>query len=411
MTKTTAATEPLHVVIVGGGVAAVESVLAIHDLAGARVRVTLIAPEPDFALPPLAVAEPFARGSADPLPLAGVMAEHGGTFVRSAVLRVDTAAKTLTLAREEIMSYDLLLVAHGASAMPAIDHALTFSEHPLDLNGILADLEQGWSRSAAFVVPAGCTWPLPLYELALMTAEDVWSMNMDHVELHLITSERAPLDVFGPAASGAVAELLDAAGILVHCGVEARVPENGRIVLGSEPDVHVDRIVAIPTLSGRPLDGIPAGAGAFIAVSDEGLIDGLSDVYAVGDATDRPIKQGGLACQQADVAAAHIAARAGADVEVPPLEQVLRGRLLTGTADRFLSRGPGRGQSAASTDPLWWPPVKVTGRYLTPYLAAKDVIHLPVHSDPSRPGVDVDVSVGRSTAHTPATGLTSLARS
>ncbi|MCW3040172.1 MAG: hypothetical protein JWM31_2077, partial [Solirubrobacterales bacterium] len=357
--STSSASDPLHLVVVGGGIAALEAVLAVHDLAGSRVRITLIAPEPDFALPPLAVAEPFARGFADPLPLADVMAEHGGVFLRSAVLAVDPAAKTLVLTRDRVLAYDVLLIAHGAAATPALDHALTFSEHPLDLNGILADLEQGWSRSAAFVVPVGCTWPLPLYELALMTAEDVWAMNMDHVELHLITPESAPLAIFGPAASEAVAALLEAAGVSVHCGVEAHVPQGGRIVLGTEPDVHVDRIVALPTLVGRPLAGIPAGADGFISASDEGLVDGLTDVYAVGDATDRPVKQGGLACQQADVVAAHIARRAGADVEVPPLEQMLQGRLLTGGADRFLVRGPGV-RGTAGTDPLWWPPVKVS---------------------------------------------------
>jgi sulfide:quinone oxidoreductase len=36
------------VVIVGGGVAALEALMALRDPAGDRIGVTLVAPEPDF---------------------------------------------------------------------------------------------------------------------------------------------------------------------------------------------------------------------------------------------------------------------------------------------------------------------------------------------------------------------------
>lgn len=394
-------TEPTHVVIVGGGIAALETVLALHELAGDRVRVTLVAPEPDFTLRPLRVAAPFARGHADPLSLTTVMSEHGGAFVRSAVLRVDPRCKTVTLARDEVLAYDVLVLAQGASAVPAFANALTFGSHPLALNGILADLEEGWSHSAAFVVPTGASWPLPLYELALMTAEAVSSMNMDRVDLHLVTPEAAPLEIFGAEASAVVADLLRAAAITVHHGVDARITESGRVELGADVhDLVVDRVVALPLHEGRRLDGIPADSHGFIAVDDTGLVAGLDGVYAVGDATDRPIKQGGLACQQADVTAAQIAALAGADVVVPELQQVLRGRLLTGTADRFLRRDPAaRGDGAGAAEPLWWPPVKVSSRYLTPYLIAKNIVHLPVQEADAGPGIDVRVPLTRRQQH------------
>ncbi len=384
---------PLRVVIVGGGVAAIEAVLALHDLAEEQVSVTLIAPEPDFVLRPLAVATPFSRGSLDRLPLADVMSEHAGHFVRSAVARVDAGAHTLTLVTGAQVGYDVLVLAQGASSVPAFEHVLTFGTIPLGLNGILADLEQGSSGSVAFVVPPGCTWPLPLYELALMTAEELWTMNMDRVMIHVVTPELEPLEVFGPEASGALAELLAAARITLHRGAHTRVSSDGRIETGCGPDVVVDRVVALPLLEGRRLDGVPSTADGFVGVDDAGVVDGLESVYAVGDLTDRPVKQGGLACQQADVTAAHIAARAGADVDVPPLEQVLRGRLLTGARDRFLRREAGAADGTAGTEPLWWPPAKVSGKYLSPYLAAKGVVHLPSRGAPGGPGVDVHVPV------------------
>ncbi len=153
MTQSTLAV-PQTVVIVGGGIAALEAVLALHHLGAARVHVTLIAPEPDFVLRPMAVAAPFSRGHTARLPLAQVMDEHGGRFIRGAVTRVDAGARTVTLTTGEDVAYDVLVLAPGASAVPAFTHALTFGAHPTALNGILADLEEGWSRSIAFVVPA-----------------------------------------------------------------------------------------------------------------------------------------------------------------------------------------------------------------------------------------------------------------
>jgi len=386
--------QPLQVVIVGGGIAALEAVLALDDLAGARLHVTLIAPEPDFVLRPLAVATPFSRGRVDHLPLAQVMEEHEGHFVRSAVRRVDASAHKVTLVSGAEIAYDVLVLAQGAAEVPALPRALTFGEHPPAFNGLLDDLEQGYTRAVAFVVPDGNTWPLPLYELALMTAEEAWSMNMDHVELHLVTPETEPLGVFGAEASAAIAELLAAARITLHLGAHARMPRSGIVETGTAEEIAVDRVVALPVLEGRRLDGLPTNARGFIPVDDAGVVDGLQNVYAVGDATDRPIKQGGLSCQQADIAAAHIAARAGADIEVPPLQQVLRGRLLTGGRDRYLQRDPSEATQQSSAEPLWWPPDKVSGKYLSPYLAAKDLVHLPAHAGPPVAGVDVHVDAG-----------------
>ncbi len=383
-----------RVVIVGGGIAALETVLALHQLGEAQLDVTLIAPEPAFTLRPMTVAVPFApEGHIDQLPLDAFMAEHGGAFRRDAMRRVDAERKVVESVTGTEIAYDSLVLVPGASARPAFTHAFTFASDPMALTGILADLAQGWSRSAAFVVPHGCTWPLPLYELALMTADRVWGMNKDGVDLHLVTPELSPLGIFGPEASDEISSLLAAAGITPHLGVNATVPKPGCVGLGGDrPPLHVDRIVALPVLDGPRVDGIPSDAHGFIPVDDFGRVTGVSDVYAAGDATNQPIKQGGLACQQADAVAAHIVAAAGADIEPEPAHLVLRGRLLTGSQDRFLRREAGDTSGTAASEPLWWPPAKVSSRYLAPYLAARDLVTLPPDDDHSE-GIDVCVPV------------------
>jgi len=101
---------------------------------------------------------------------------------------------------------------------------------------------------------------------------------------------------------------------------------------------------------------------------------GAEDVFAAGDGTTYPIKQGGLACQLADAIAEQLAAAAGSDIEPQPFRPVLRGRLLTGRGAEYLEHrlhdGPG-GESAPELR-LWSASHKVDGRYLSPWLAELD---------------------------------------
>jgi sulfide:quinone oxidoreductase len=115
---------------------------------------------------------------------------------------------------------------------------------------------------------------------------------------------------------------------------------------------------------------VPHDDQGFVATDEYARVRGLTDVYAAGDLTQFPLKQGGIATQQADVAAASIANDAGAALTPEPFRPVLRGLLLTGFVPRFLRAEATGAHSVVDTDPLWWPPAKIVGRYLTPFLAA-----------------------------------------
>ena len=56
-------------------------------------------------------------------------------------------------------------------------------------------------------------------------------------------------------------------------------------------------------------------------------VRGVDDVYAAGDMTTFPLKQGGIAAQMADAAASAIAVRAGVPVAQHPFRPVIRGLL------------------------------------------------------------------------------------
>jgi sulfide:quinone oxidoreductase len=366
--------QPRRVVIAGGGIAALELVLTLRELADAQLPITVIAPDERFTLPPLTVTAPFAAGHSDVGSLAEVMRAEGVTVRRAAVTAVDHDRRVVQCSDGEEVSYDVLVLAPGARKRAAYDHVLTFGlGDPRAFNGLLADLEHGYTDSVAFVVPDGVVWSLPLYELALMTVKQVWGMGRD-VALTIVTPEGGPLAVFGPEASAAVAELLETAGIALVAHAPAAVAAKGRVhIRGDADDVTADRIVSLPLLEGPRLPGVPADSSGFIPVDGYGRVPGMDDVYAIGDAADLLVKQGGLACQQADVVGAHIAAMAGAEIEPEPLRPVLRGRLLTGGADRFLRRDLHGPHGSVDQEPLWWPPAKIAGRRLGPWLAARGV--------------------------------------
>jgi sulfide:quinone oxidoreductase len=169
------------------------------------------------------------------------------------------------------------------------------------------------------------------------------------------------LALFGERASEEVAELLRVAGIELHTGVVAERVE-GRGLTTATGTIETDRVVALPHLLGPRLRGFPSDAEGFIPTDRHGLVEGLENVYAAGDATTFPIKQGGLATQQADAAAEAIAARLDASVRPREFEPVLRGLLMTGAIARYLDAEGG------ARPALWAPNSKVFGRYLLPYL-------------------------------------------
>jgi sulfide:quinone oxidoreductase len=382
-----------YVLIAGGGVAALEAALALRALAGDRVSVDLLAPEPRFWYRPMSVAEPFRLGKTESFDLTLLANKAGTGFIPGELVSVDAARRIAYTAGSGTVEYETLLIACGALPKPAVDGALTF-RGPADIpvvEQLLGELEAGEVRRVAFVVPAGATWSLPAYELALMTASWLATKGIGGVELVLVTPEGEPLQLFGSEASTAVRGLLDEREIAVHVRAYAAEARGGELILISGDVLAADRVLALPRLHGPRIGGIPQTFEGFVSVDSHSRVVGLPDVYAAGDITTFPVKQGGIAAQQAEAAAEAIAAAAGAGVTPRPFTPVLRGLLLTGAEPRYL-RGELVGAAGVafetSTEPLWWPPAKIVGRYLAPFLA-----QLTDTREAAEPAADAGVSV------------------
>jgi sulfide:quinone oxidoreductase len=365
-----------RVVIVGGGVAGLEAMLALRALAGQRLELELISPEPHFYYRALAVAAAFGAQPSSVLSLASVAADADALYTEDTVAEIKAGSRTLRLAGGPTCEYDALIVAPGGRPVEAIPGATTFGlpGSAERFRAILAQAEAGHVGKLVFAVPALVGWPLALYELALLSAERLRAAG-SAAAVTVVTAEPAPLSVFGGRASGAVLEELEEHGVHFLPGLVAEQVAWGE--LRSQPGdsrIAADAVIALPKLLGPDLGGLPRDRDGFVPVDLHGLVRGLTDVYAAGDAISFPIKHGGLAALQADAVAEAIAARVGVPIHPEPFRPVIRGMLLTGDRPRYLESGQagGEGESGGvSLRPLWWPPSKIAGRYLAPYLTAQ----------------------------------------
>jgi sulfide:quinone oxidoreductase len=393
-----------RVLIAGGGVAALEAALALRELGEGRVSVEMLAAEPEFWYRPLAVAEPFGLGEVRHFDLAELVSAAGATLSAGALTAVDAGGRLAQTSAGSSIPYDVLLVACGAGPIPAVAGALTF-RGPADterMRTLLEEIVAGEVGRVAFAVPWGAVWSLPIYELALMTAAYLAERGLGGVELALVTPEEEPLQLFGRAGSEAVRQLLEERGIALQTGSCPVELVDGELRLVPEQTIAADRVVALPRLRGPRIDGLPQTVEGFLPVDAHGQVHGLADVFAAGDITSFPVKQGGIAAQQANAAAEMIAANAGADLTPQPFRPVLRGLLLTGRQPRYLRHeitGGAGDVSVASPEPLWWPPAKIVGRYLAPFLGAFAGVESPPEAAAAPGAVPVEVELDDAKVH------------
>jgi sulfide:quinone oxidoreductase len=381
MASAASPSDRVHVLIAGGGFGAVEAMLALRALVPERVRVTLVSASPVLAYKPVATTEAFDETPPRTYDLGAIAADAGASFRLDRLAAVASQRRSVRLASFAPVHYDALVLAVGARAARAIPGALTFRDQREvhHIRRLTRELRAAKLHRIVFAVPHGCSWPLPLYELALLTAAHLQEWGATG-EVVLVSPEIAPLQLFGARASRLVADLLAERGVrFVGESDPQRVERDGALLLRSGARLDADCVVAVPELRGPRISGVPTDRWGFITIDALGGVTGLPDVFAAGDMTSFPIKQGGLAAQQADLIAQRIASDHGAAVKEPRVQHVLRARLVGGAHPVFLrTELDDFGQATTATlqrclhdGASYTSPEKVYGRYLTPYLKTR----------------------------------------
>lgn len=360
----------VQVLIAGGGVAALELLLALRVLAAPDVEITLLTSDETFAPRAMTVAQPFDRGGPQSYEWSQIAEHQHARLVVDKLVAVDTEARIVHTHAGRRLHYGVLALATGARRVEPFAGALTFGiagDAETRLRALIAETLASGTAGIAFTLPSPAIWPLPLYELALLTAAELREHGCD-AAVRVVTPERHPLELFGRAARDALMPTLEVLDVGVTSRAQPREVVAGGLRLDDGEVVRADHVVTLAEIVARPVAGMPADRAGFVPVDVHGRVAGERGVYAAGEATSFPLRQGGLATQQADAVAEAIAAACGAPGDPEPFRPVLRGRMLTSGAPLYLQARPS-GQTLASTHALWSPPEKVAGRYLAPYLA------------------------------------------
>ena len=104
--------------------------------------------------------------------LAAIAADHGAHLRPDRLASAGPGQRRVRTVRGDVLQYDALLIAVGATADIAIPGSLTL-RGPRDLGAVvklLEDIDSGRVDRVAFALPSSVSWSLPLYELALQTA-------------------------------------------------------------------------------------------------------------------------------------------------------------------------------------------------------------------------------------------------
>lgn len=362
------------VLIAGGGVAALEAALALQDLAGDRAEVTICSPRPNFVYRPYAVGVPYGVSHVATYDLEGLAAAAGARYRSDSIASVNREARLAVTHDGESIPYGDLIVCPGTKLIWPVPGAITFwgIADEGDVGKVIEAIRSGASRRVAFTMPSVESWALPLYELALLCRTELDKAG-DDAELTIVTPEDAPLQIFGRGVAEGMAALLAERRIEIRTGTHPVRFEEGLLQTVPSGAIPFDEVVSLPKLEGRRIRGVPHDVEGFVRIDGHCKVLGCDHVYAAGDVTNFPVKQGGLATQQADVAAESIAARLGAEIEPAEFDPVLRGVLWTGPGSRYLEGwlAGGHGDNATMSESSPWgsDQGKIVGRYLTDFLA------------------------------------------
>lgn len=310
------------IVVAGGGFAGLEALFYLRHKLGSEAHLTLVSDQDYFLFKPNTIYIPFGE---DPekykIPLARPVLKKRITFWPGRAVGVDPYSRKLLLEHAEL-PYDYLVLATGATMRPQevpglSEYACTLwtPEEMLrlrhQLQQVVERAGEGRKQDILFVVPPNNKCSGPLYELVMMI--DTWLQRKkvrEWVQITWATYESSYIQAFGPRLHTVVSEEFADRGVEGHTGCLVSEITPDRAIFHDGSSFHFDLLVSFPPYAaGQAYADLPVDSRGFLKVEpDSRRVKGQETIFAVGDASDFPIKQAFLALLQGDAAAESIAA-------------------------------------------------------------------------------------------------------
>ncbi|WP_369226220.1 NAD(P)/FAD-dependent oxidoreductase [Streptomyces sp. R39] len=299
-----------HIVILGGGTAGTMTANRLCRTDGGHgARVTVVDQNDDHLYQPGLLFVPF--GLAQPHHLVRSrprQLDAAVDYKQARIERVDLDARTVHLADGIRLSYDVLVVATGATLLPEETEGLTgagwgervFTFYDLagatGLHEALERFEGGRVVIDVADLPLKC--PVAPLEFAFLAD---WYFQRRGIRDKVHLTYATPLDAAftKPVAAQALGGLLAEKGI--ELVTEFTLGEvdgaEGRLVSYDEREVGFDLAVVVPLHGGAPYVGRSEGLGdelGFVPVDPHTLqLPGRPEVFAIGDAAGLPASKAG----------------------------------------------------------------------------------------------------------------------
>ena len=310
-----------NILIFGGGFGGVVAAEQLALELGGSHHITLVSHSERFTFYPALVRVAFGDTEPDDVSfnLRETLLDVRVNFIQAEVARVDPFHKKLVFAHGEVtgeMPYDYLVYAPGRRL--ATENTPGFYEHAHHLLGVTAALKFGAAIrnfTEGRIVLGNCLdsrLSVPVYETAFALSrllEKRGARARSEIKLVLPAT---PGDLLGePHTAGAIISLLAKHNIDISLDfAPARINEN-ELIATDGASLPYDLLMLIPAFRGPGAltdTGLTDEEG-YVVVDEKMRVQGVGEMYAVGDATSFPgPKMGHMAVHQALVAATNLAA-------------------------------------------------------------------------------------------------------
>ena len=290
--------------ILGGGFAGIDS--AIH-LRKEGYEVTLVSDREYFYIYPTSIWVATHKAAFEDvcIDLKKLEKAHGFTLLADGVSQIEAKSKKVTLASGKIVDdYDYLIVAMGAGKMKhqGLENTLSICgapEQSVAIRNALDTLVLKGGGKIAFgfggnpkdtsAVRGG-----PGFELLFNVDTMLRKKGIrDKFELIMFAPMEKPGARLGEKSLAMMDKMFKRAGVTKHFGKKIKAFEANGIILEDESKIESDFTMFIPAGDGHAViktSDLPLNDAGFVQINNYCEVEGLEDVYAVGDysALERP---------------------------------------------------------------------------------------------------------------------------